>query len=307
LACALALQLSRRFPDRKVLLFSTDPAHSLSDCLAQNIGPRATRVNGTTNLYALEIDPEARFREWKQAYSRQIEAVFEGFSGLGGVDLRFDREVLAGLLELTPPGLDELMCLAELAELVESRKADLYVLDTAPAGHTLRFLELFDVVRDWLRAFFEVLLKYRQVVRLPQASETLVNMSQRVRRMHQLLKDPERSQAMLVALPGQASREETAHLLGALEHCSIRVGTLLVNQVVEATGGCRHCTAAAAEHTRQLAQFRAEFRGLDLVVVPRRCGELRGIQALEGLLQFTAPPAARPEEAVTTVLEPLAT
>jgi arsenite-transporting ATPase len=171
----------------------------------------------------------------------------------------------------------------------------------------LRFLELFDIVRDWLRAFFEVLLKYRQVVRLPQASETLVTMSQRVRRMHHLLTDPVRSRAMLVALPGHAGREETAHLLGALEHCGIRVGTLLVNQVIETAGDCQRCAAAAAEHQRQLAQFRAAFRGLDLAVVPLRSEELRGTEALRSLLQFTASAAAPPQEAASVVLEPLAT
>ncbi len=303
LSCAFALQLAQRFSSKKILLFSTDPAHSLSDCLAQRIGPRETQVDGTLNLSAVEIDPDALFRGWKQAYGRQIE---ETFSGLGGVDLRFDREVLTGLLDLTPPGLDELMCLSELAELVERRKYDLYVLDTAPAGHTLRFLELFDVVRDWLRTFFEVLLKYREVIRLPRASETLVGMSQRVRRMHQVLTDPTRSRAALVTLLSPEARQETVRMLGALEHRGIRAGTLLVNQVVGTAGGCVRCAAAAAEHERQLAQFRGAFAGLDLVAIPQRSGELRGIEALSSLLRFTASPAALPEKAEIAAVEVLA-
>lgn len=305
LSCAFALQLSRRFENKRILLFSTDPAHSLSDCLAQRIGPQETKVDGTANLFAVEIDPDTLFRDWKRAYSREIEDILDGFSGRTGLDVQFDREVLAGLLDLTPPGLDELMCLSELAELVERRRYDHYVLDTAPAGHTLRFLELFTVVRDWLRTFFEILLKYRDLVRLPKVSATLVEMSQRVKKLHRVLTDPARCLAIPVTIPSQAARDETARLLTALQRSGIRFKTLLVNQVIASSAGCVRCASAAAEHEQQLRHYRSTFRDLDLVVLPRRSGELRGISVLMDLLRFTAPATELPVEAETSAVEQL--
>ena len=42
LSCVTAVRLARDFPEKRVLLFSTDPAHSLSACLQTEIGPRPT-------------------------------------------------------------------------------------------------------------------------------------------------------------------------------------------------------------------------------------------------------------------------
>lgn len=289
LSCAFALELSRLCGGKRILLLSTDPAHSLSDCLARKVGADETEV--AENLFAWEIDPEARFRSWKEAYSREIEEVFEGFSRRAGVEVQFDRQALSGLLDLTPPGLDELMCLAELAELVERRAYDLYVLDTAPAGHTLRFLELPAVIRGWFRAFFEILLKYRHLVRLPQASQRLVEMSRRIGRVHQLLADPARCEAVPVTTP--AARQETGQMLAALERSGIPFQQLLVNQVVAEAVDCGHCSLAARRQLGQIREFRREFGSLDLVMIPRLAGELRGVDTLAGLLRFA--PVEEPE------------
>ena len=296
LACAFALQLSRTYPERRVLLFSTDPAHSLSDCLAQRVGPEDTGIDGAGNLFAREIDPEVLFAAWKRAYSREIESVFAGFSSRGGFEVPFDRDVIAGLLDLTPPGLDELMCLAELADEIERGAYDFYVLDTAPGGHTVRFLELPTVVRDWLRTIFHILLKYRQLVRLPEASEALVEMSQRIKRIQQVFGDPARCEAIAVTIPAQAAREETGPLISALERAGVRTRRMLVNQVIEAAGSCRHCGLAAQQQAQELGQLRDSFPGLDIVIFPLLAGELRGTDSLVRLLRFTHAQELSPAE-----------
>lgn len=285
LSTSFAFHLSRHFEDKRVLLFSTDPAHSLSDCLAQSIGPQERPIHGTPNLFGVEIDPEALFRQWKQSYSQQIEEVFEGFSRRAGVDVRFDRSVLTHLLDLTPPGLDELMALSHLAELVEHDRYDLYVLDTAPTGHTLRFLELPALVRDWLRTFFEILLKYRNIVRVPKVSRILVEMSQRVKKIHQILTHPQRCEAIPVTIPTGAALEETGRLLAALRRTGISVKSLLVNRMVMAPGNCPNCMSLAREHHHLLGRYRERFQ-LEIVPLPRWTGELRGREVLIGLLEF---------------------
>ena len=44
LACATAVRLAREFPDKEILLFSTDPAHSLAACLEADLGPQPVRL-----------------------------------------------------------------------------------------------------------------------------------------------------------------------------------------------------------------------------------------------------------------------
>ncbi|MDA2928022.1 ArsA family ATPase [Acidobacteria bacterium AH-259-G07] len=255
-------------------------------CLAQEIGPQEREIEGTGNLFAVEIDPEALFRQWKQSYSQQIEEVFEALSRRAGIDVRFDREVLANLLDLTPPGLDELMALSQLAESVECGRYDLYVLDTAPTGHSLRFLELPDLVRDWLRTFFEILLKYRNIVRLPTVSRILVEMSQKVKKIHQILTDPKRSEAIPVTIPTVVALQETERLLAALKRTGIAVRTLLVNRVVSPADECSTCTTLARDHQSFLCRYRKILSELEIVPLPWRTGDLRRREALMGLLEF---------------------
>ncbi len=152
LACATALHLAERSPNRKVLLVSTGPAHSLSSCLDLPIGPHPERV--AQGLTALEIDSEAEFEVLKQQYAGDIEEFLESVSS--NFDLAFDREVLERTLDLSPPGLDEVMGLTRVMALLASGEFDMLVLDSAATGHLIRLLELPEIVDQWLKAFFDL-------------------------------------------------------------------------------------------------------------------------------------------------------
>jgi arsenite-transporting ATPase len=286
LASAFALRLSSDFPEQNILLFSTDPAHSLADCLGQPIGPQVTRVADRHNLCAVEIDPAALFRAFKQAYAQQIADVFAGFSQRTDLAVRFDQEVLTDLLDLVPPGLDELMALVELADYMQQDRYDRYVLDTAPTGHTLRFLELPDLVQDWLRAFFEIILKYRTVVRLPQTSQLLIELSQKVKRIQRLFSDATRCACFPVTIPTTMALQETQRLVAALRQAQLPLQHLLVNRVATAADACDYCQALAQEHARTLQHCKATFPELDVVLVPEVADELKGPEALSGLIRF---------------------
>jgi len=122
------------------------------------------------NLFALEIDADSLWTSFKEEFKKGIEEVFDGFLAKG-TDIKFDREVMTEMLELAPPGLDEIMALDTIMDLRNEGEFDIFVLDTSPTGHLLRFLELPDLVREWLKAFFRLLLKYKGVVRLTGAAE----------------------------------------------------------------------------------------------------------------------------------------
>ena len=172
------------------MLFSTDPAHSLSDAFDISIGNRITPIavsegrgrktedgrRGTedseqgveSNLFALEINPELRWKHFKETFKQDMADLFDHLGG-GKADIRFDRQVMTEMLEMAPPGLDEIMALDKMMDLRKENQFDILVLDTSPTGHLLRFLELPHLVRQWLNAFFRLLMKYKGVVRLAGA------------------------------------------------------------------------------------------------------------------------------------------
>lgn len=292
LAAAYALELSRCFPDRGILLFSTDPAHSVADALGVPVGPEPARVAEAANFFAVEIEPHALFDDFKGAYAREIEERFQELARTEGVELRFDRDVLVGLLDLAPPGLDEVMALTELSRYLGEARYDFYVIDMAPSGHALRFLELPGLMRDWLQIFFEVLLKYGGTARLPLTTELLVDLSRRVRRIQELLADPVRCECILVSLPTVMALLETQRLASSLAQLGVPMHRLVLNRVVRPVRGCPFCGARARSEEAVVARYGEAFPDLEIVQVPEGRPGLAGTRRLAGLLRFNCPVGA---------------
>ena len=173
LACATAMRLTSDFPGKRVLLFSAGPAHSLSACLQTEIGPRPVAI--LPGLSAVEIDAKAEFEKLKTLYAQDLERLIEAPSS--GFDVVFDSVVLERMMDIAPPGLDEVMALTRILEFVARDSYDLFVLDCASTGHLIRLLELPDLIDEWLKAFFNLFLKYQRVLRLPGFTERLVAFS----------------------------------------------------------------------------------------------------------------------------------
>ena len=135
MAAANALYLARNRPDKRVLLFSTNPAHSLSDSFEQPIGNKITPISGVPNLYALEMNGIQLLEEFKQDYRDEINEAFEQFLGDSGVDIAFDREIIEKLIDVIPPGVEELMALKKVMDLRKEGEYNIYVMDSAASGH----------------------------------------------------------------------------------------------------------------------------------------------------------------------------
>lgn len=248
LACASAMRLSREFPHRRILAFSTDPAHSLADCLDQPVGPQPTPVAG--ELKAMEVDAPAELEALKQQYRRELDEFFGAL--LRGFDVPFDRQVMERIIELSPPGLDEIMAITRAMDLLSENDFDLLVLDAAPTGHLIRLLEMPQLVNDWLKAFFELFLKYRDVFGMPQIAERLVQMSRALHRFRALLHDPVRCALHATTIPTRMAIEETRDLFESCRRLGVDVPVLFVNMLTPGTG-CSFCAQRAAEE-RELEQ-----------------------------------------------------
>ena len=277
LACATALQLARNTSGKNVLLFSAGPAHSLSSCLEMQIDSRPKAVS--SGLTAMEIDSEAEFRALKNQYAGDIEKFLESVSG--NFDLTFDREVLERILDLSPPGLDEVMALTRVMALLASGSYDVLVLDSASTGHLIRLLELPEIIDQWLKLFFELFLKYQQVFRLTRFSQELVAMSKNLKRLRELVSDPARAALYAVSIPTDMAFEETQDLVAACERLPISVPGLFLN-LVTPPSDCALCFALYRRESLVQKKFQQSLSGKDVTVVYRR-GEIRGLRRLAEL------------------------
>ncbi len=275
LSCATAVRLARDFPEKRVLLFSTDPAHSLSACLQGEIGPRPTVL--FHGLTVMEIDAKAEFEKLKMRYAEELESFLESISR--GFDLTFDRVVLERMMDLAPPGLDEIMALTRIMEFLARDSYDLFVLDCAPTGHLIRLLELPELINEWLKAFFNLFIKYERILRLPGFAEELVGISRSLKKLRELLRNPVASVLYVVSIPTQMALEETKDLVAACDRMGMAVPLVYLN-LMTPPGDCRLCSSLRRRELLVAESFRQMFPEKQQTLVYRQ-PEIAGLERLE--------------------------
>jgi arsenite-transporting ATPase len=281
LACATALRLAQSRPHKQVLLISTDPAHSVSDCLGRWVGPHPSAV--CPGLAALEVNAEAEFERLRDQYAEEVAALFGSVRGKTIIELGYDREALDHLLDLAPPGLDEVMALTRIVTLLEGGKYDTFVIDTAPTGHLIRLLQLPAQIHGWLRTFFGLMLKYKNLLRIPKVCEMIVTLSKRLKVLESLLADPSKGQLYAVSIMTEMAFAETTDLVAACRKAGMRFATLFLNMATP-SDSCPLCDVLAQREQKVRDRFAAAFADIHQSTVYRWV-EPRGLERLTALGQ----------------------
>lgn len=284
-----AVRLAKRHPKQKILVFSTDPAHSLADSFDFEIGEEMTAIKGFPNLFAQQVNAIAKFEGLKKEYHAEMDEVVKGFVGESNHEIRYDREVLSNFVSLIPPGVDELMALREVTDLVERKEFDFIILDSAPTGHLLRFLELPHLLREWLDVFFKILDKYREVIRLGKTARTLLELSKSVDQVQRLFTDDKRFKFIAVTIPEAMGILETERLLAQLKKLKIPCRDVIVNQVLPKDLHCLFCSRISAEQQKYLKEIRKGLRSYHISELNQSAQEIRSLRVLS---QLTSSPAS---------------
>ncbi len=252
-AAAAALDLARRDRTRRILLLSMDPAHSLGDVFGTAIGDRPRTVpGGPRNLHVREIDAAAELARFRQTYVAAVDDAFTRIARTAAGDQTAFRE----LIDLAPPGIDEVIAVADVAEaLIESKdRHDVIVTDTAPTGHALRLLQTPAVLREWARALMAILLKYREIAGAGTLASLLVQLSKRLRGLQDILSDPAQARFVVVTRAAALPAAESASLIASLGSLGIAVQAVIVNAA--GAGSCPRCRAAARAQAAEIARLR---------------------------------------------------
>lgn len=284
-ASATALFLLKKLkPDNSILLFSTDPAHSLSDSLGVKIGNRLVKVaeHKGAKLIGYEMDAALALERFREAHGGVLAEIAERGTLL-------DEEDINELLNLSLPGLDEVMSLFELSELDRAGKYAHIVVDTAPSGHTSRLLRLPEVFTRMVHALDRLGEKHRYMIqhfarRKVVADEVdlfLQDLTARIESVRKLLYDPRQSSFTLVAIPEAMSVRETERYLELLREQGVPVTDLIVNRVEQEHDACVYCRARVASQRPWLKEIEKLFGDLRLHYVPLMAEEVRGVVQLE--------------------------
>ena len=277
LACATAVRLAADLEGKEVFLFSTDPARSLSACLNTQIGPEPTRL--APGLTAMEIDAHAELEALKNQYVDEVERCLEAISP--NLDLTFDRKLMERVMDLSPPGLDEVMALCLSMKFLGQQRYDLLIFDSAPTGHLLRLLELPELIDQWVNLLFRIFVKNKRTFPLPKISQRLVYMSRELKRLRSLLIHPGRCALYAVTMLTEMAFQETNNLVAACKHMGINVPVLFLNLATPASN-CPLCSPLNLRESQVKNKFQQTFSSSHQVIVYNH-GDLRGLQRLRDL------------------------
>ena len=321
---AAATALSSAAGGQSTLVVSTDPAHSLSDTLSVAIPPTPTRIHEELPLWAAEIDPDAAMEEGVfGADGDPLGGLGDIGDGLGGdmfgqagEDLfggeGVDADDVAGgldpMLGGSMPGADEAAAMRQLLEYLDDPRFDRVVVDTAPTGHTLRLLQLPELMDSMVGK----LLSFRQRLQGmmenlkgvfgdgPDAGDPMADLEalrDRIERLRTVLQDPEKTDFRVVMVPEEMSVVESERLVSQVSEFGIPVQTLVVNRVMEDLAdvageidaewvvspdleSCAFCQRRWEVQQHALRRATDLYRGRTVKRVPLLADEVKGEAAL---------------------------
>lgn len=281
-AAATALAVASDAPRRQVRLISTDPAPSLGDVLGMRVGDAWQTVPGRWHLQVRELDAAAVFEQYRRRYDAAIDDFFDRLTSGSMFDATADRAVFERLFDLAPPGIDELIALLTVADVLRESGDDLLIVDTAPTGHTLRLLAMQADVQQWIALLMQLVIKYRLAARAEALARDLVQLSRGLREFRALLADRSRAHFVSVVRPAVLPRLETERLLASLAEMNIFAPTLIING--ETQGTCAACTARVRGERQQVERLRDLCRRVpstcDIMHAPIRIPPPRGVPDL---------------------------
>jgi len=281
-AIATALALSENF---KTLLISTDPAHSVSDCIEQHIGFNVVKVNGTKNLSAIEVVADEALSRFKAEHLSELKKLLETSTNL-------DNDDIDEMLTLSIPGIDEVMSFKTIIDFIDEGFYDKYIVDTAPTGHALRLISSPKLLDEWIKVAAKMRWKYRFMVtsfsgsyQQDEVDELLFSLKKTVKRIKNLLSDNTKCEFIPVCIPEAMAILETGRLLKDLNTSGIIPKQVIVNNIM-VSEGCDFCKKRKAAQLPYLHEIGETFSILNKVEVPMFAEEIKGLEALNQLRKY---------------------
>jgi arsenite-transporting ATPase len=233
-SASIALQLASKNPGKNYVVISVDPAHSLPRLLTET----------PPNLRVEAIDTKAKWRRFRDSFGEKIIDAVDSLTPRG-MSLSHDTEAMRSLIEIAPPGADELFAITRLADLIADESLSGVIVDTAPTGHFLRLLDLPRAAGEWVREFMRLLLRYRDLIPAGSLGEELVRASKELKSVDAALHSA-RAAVIVVTRPERIVVAETKRLIDEVKQRGIHVSAVLANYVTPEHGDA--CDESMREH-----------------------------------------------------------
>ncbi len=272
---------------KKTLLASTNPVHSLSSLLDQDVFGRPTEVNGVSNLQAYEIDTHDTIEKSK----KEIREKIEWFLKYADIKTKADEFVESATMN---PAFEESAMFENMIDLMFRNEYDFYVFDTAPTANARRLLGMSSVYSMWVNKMVQSreeamslrdLLSYsKRKKEKDPLMEYLFNLRERMDRAKTLLTDKNLTSFFFVTLPEALPIAVITRFINWFHDFGIPVGGVIVNMLIDKNS----VTSASPDFVKNRVAMQdehmetvwKEFEGQVRSLLPLFETEVRGVPML---------------------------
>jgi arsenite-transporting ATPase len=272
---------------KRTLLASTNPVHSLTSLLDQNVFGKPTPVTGVPNLMAYEIDTHDTIERSKQ----EIREKISWFLKFADIKTKADEFVESATMN---PAFEESAMFENMIDLMFQDEYDVYVFDTAPTANARRLLGMSSVYSLWVNKMMksrEEAQSLRQVLSFSRKKEKdplmdyLLNFRERMQHAKELLTDPELTSFFFVTLPEALPIAVITRFINWFDEFGIPVGGVVVNMLIDNQGIAGDAPDFVknriAMQDRYMDDIWRIFAGNVRALVPLFETEVRGVEMLK--------------------------
>jgi arsenite-transporting ATPase len=286
LAGATALWFAQQ--GRQTLLASTNPVHSLTSLLDQDVFGKPTPVTGAPNLLAYEIDTRDTIERSKQ----EIREKISWFLRFADIKTKADEFVESATMN---PAFEESAMFENMIDLMFEDEYEVYVFDTAPTANARRLLGMSSVYSMWVnkmvksreeaKSLREMLSYSRKKEEKDPLMEYLLNFRERMGHAKELLTDPELTAFFFVTLPEALPIAVITRFINWFDEFGIPVGGVVVNMLIDEASVAGDAPDFVKNRVAMQADYMdtiwKTFDGGVRALVPLFETEVRGVEMLK--------------------------
>lgn len=276
-AASTAIKAARE--GKKTLIISTDPAHSLSDALDQQLSPEPIEI--APNLFAQEFDVYYSMQKYWNNMRNLMNTIFR-WKGV--------RNVVAEELSVLP-GMEEASAFLWLEKYYEEGEYDLIVIDSAPTGETLTLLSLPQVAKSWMtKAFSNRNLAVKTVTKgvkfftgipLDKGLEEMDELFNKLEKIQKVFLDPEVASIRIVTNPERMVIKEARRAYTYLQLYGYNVDAVVINRILPEDTVGEAFKYYVQSQKKYITEIEESFQPLPILKVPHQGREVFGLNLLK--------------------------
>ena len=288
--CASAMAMAAAKQGKRVLLVSTDPAHSTSDIFERPFSKEETEIY--PGLVGIEVDADYEARRYIDTVKEQIARLFSP-----SILKEAQRQIE---LVSTMPGVEEVALFDRMGELMVTRidVYDLVIFDTAPTGHTMRLLRMPELMSSWIEALSK---RRRNLISFGQNIDrvgsdpdpiltTLERRKEKLEQVRARLMQHNFTGFVLVLVPERLPIEESARAAETLQDANVNVCGILVNRVLPENLQGEFYQARRQQEQKYRDEIQRRFAKYPVQWIPQFETDVYGLKNLERLSEMLAGP-----------------